>query len=958
MERNATLLIHMDKGLPPTAQEIQQDLESGKGEKQARGLKMLISLLLNGEALPDLLMSVIRYCVNSQDKEVLKLCMLYFECCNKFQDDGTLRPEMILVCNALLQNLRHPNEYIRSYTLRFLCRVKEAEIIEPLIAAAKENLEHRQAVVRKAAVMAVYTVYKNFGEDLMPDADELIEKFLQNETDMGARRNAFLMLYQCSQEKAIDYFAQNVESVQKFGDGFQLVILELTRKVCRADPSQKSRFIKVIFQLLQSPSSAVCYESAWTLVSLSSAPTAVRAAASTYTQLLNAESDNNVKLIVLAKLEDMRHQHKKILQELLMDIMRALSSQNLDIRRKTLDISMELISPRNIHEVVLVLKKEILKTQSKDVDRMIAAEYRQMLIKAIHACAIRYANVADSVVHLLMEFLSSEGAIDVIHFVREIVETYEKMRRSVVNKLITCLPDIKTAEVYRVALWILGEYTETDKLRSDAMDVIYECFGEIPFIEAELAEKRKREREEEEEETKEQSVTQAMSAPSSRVTILPDGTYATQTALTSTIDDELISDSDPTLRKLMLNGNYLLGAAAVAALMKIVMRFSIAKGADNPEVKGMTVKLLTTCCAIIQAGKVAKGPMKMDKDSYERISFCMRALLDPAVQAEVQDVILNESRKVFRKFIEKGRKHAKENEADQANKVIIQPDELISFRQLKARKALGSTEIDLDDEASLNRAAGMGELMDFAEQLAHVYQLTGFSDPVYAETQITVHDYDIVLDILVINRTNQTMTNLTVELSTVGDLRLVERPQSYNIGPNDFRRFKANIKVSSTETGQIFGNIVYDSANSAHHTVINLNEIPIEIMDYIKPAACTDAEFRTMWAEFEWENKVAVNTLITDVNEFLDHIVAATNMKCLNYGSTAGTNSQTNFLAANLYARSVFSEDALLNISIQVIDGKLDGFIRIRSKLQNVALSLGDRVTFTQKSRDTLTGNP
>ena len=27
-------------------------------------------------------------------------------------------------------------------------------------------------------------------------------------------------------------------------------------------------------------------------------------------------------------------------------------------------------------------------------------------------------------------------------------------------------------------------------------------------------------------------------------------------------------------------------------------------------------------------------------------------------------------------------------------------------------------------------------------------------------------------------------------------------------------------------------------------------------MDYISPASCADVAFRTMWAEFEWENKV------------------------------------------------------------------------------------------------------
>ena len=42
-----------------------------------------------------------------------------------------------------------------------------------------------------------------------------------------------------------------------------------------------------------------------------------------------------------------------------------------------------------------------------------------------------------------------------------------------------------------------------------------------------------------------------------------------------------------------------------------------------------------------------------------------------------------------------------------------------------------------------------------------------------------------------------------------------------------------------------------------------LNNIHMDIMDYISPASCSDMSFRSMWAEFEWENKVAVNTDIT-----------------------------------------------------------------------------------------------
>lgn len=106
--------------------------------------------------------------------------------------------------------------------------------------------------------------------------------------------------------------------------------------------------------LLQSSSSAVVYECAVTLVSLSQAPSAIRAAANCYCQLLISQSDNNVKLIVLDRLQELKEKHRDVMQDVLMDILRALTSPNMDIRKKTLDISMELVTSRNIDEVVQV----------------------------------------------------------------------------------------------------------------------------------------------------------------------------------------------------------------------------------------------------------------------------------------------------------------------------------------------------------------------------------------------------------------------------------------------------------------------------------------------------------------------------------------------------------------------------------------------------------------------------
>lgn len=83
--------------------------------------------------------------------------------------------------------------------------------------------------------------------------------------------------------------------------------------------------------------------------------------------------------------------------------------------------------------------------------------------------------------------------------------------------------------------------------------------------------------------------------------------------------------------------------------------------------------------------------------------------------------------------------------------------------------------------------------------------------------------------------------------------------------------------------------------------------------------------------------QVAINTTITDVSEFLDHIVASTNMRCATPRSAL--EGECGFLAANLYAKSVFGEDALVNVSVEKQpDGKLAGYIRIRCVLTSLWL--------------------
>lgn len=107
------------------------------------------------------------------------------------------------------------------------------------------------------------------------------------------------------------------------------------------------------------------YDAAGTLITLSSAPSAVAAAAKCYIDLIIKESDNNVKLIVLDRLIRLKENpsNERVLQDLAMDVLRVLAAPDLEVREKTLQLTLDLVSGRNANEIVAFLKKELAKTR-------------------------------------------------------------------------------------------------------------------------------------------------------------------------------------------------------------------------------------------------------------------------------------------------------------------------------------------------------------------------------------------------------------------------------------------------------------------------------------------------------------------------------------------------------------------------------------------------------------------
>lgn len=463
-----------------------------------------------------------------------------------------------------------------------------------------------------------------------------------------------------------------------------------------------------------------------------------------------------------------------------------------------------------------------------------------------------------------MEFLgdsNNPAAVDVVSFVREVVEKFPRLRESILEKLLDTFSDMKSGKVFRGALWIIGEYCENIKEIDDAWKQIRHALGEIPLLASEQKLLDATEAADEEAEKKnDDNKSPVPSGGAAPRRILADGTYATESAYTESSSasqarlDAVKAAKKPPLRSLLLAGDYFLGTVLSTAITKLVLRYNtIATDAALANARKAEAMLIMT--SILRIGQSKFVAFEIDEDSYDRIMQDLR-VVGTADNKVIDTVYLQDTREVYSKQLQAEDKRLADAKAESEASVQVQVDDAIVFRQFSKKSGGAADEYDQD----LSRATGtLDDKDDLMSKLNRIVQLTGFSDKVYAEAVVNVHQYDILMDVLIVNQTNETLQNLTVEFATLGDLKLVDRPATHNLAPHSFLTVKAPIKVSSTETGVIFGNIVYDSHGSTENCVV-LNDIHIDIMDYINPAFCNETQFRSMWTEFEWENKVNVNT--------------------------------------------------------------------------------------------------
>ena len=555
-----------------------------------------------------------------------------------------------------------------------------------------------------------------------------------------------------SHQKALEYLSSTFDAVPNVDELLQLVEIEFIRKDAVVNTTNRARYLRLIFDLLEAGTSTVAYEAATALTALTSNPVAVKAAATKLLEICIKEADNNVKLIVLDKVETLR-QHEGVLDDsLTMEVLRVLASPDLDVRKKALGIALELVSSKNIDEVLLFLKHELVKTVDAQQEK--AEEYRQILIQTISHCAIQFPSTLDGAVETLVTFVAdtesskNAGANEVIGFLKEVCETVPKLRPVVLEKLVA-LSNVRSGKLQRGILWMLGEYCSPEKIR-DSWQRIRAGLGEIPILQSE----QRRLEDADEQEVPEEQINGHGPTKPAKTRLAADGTYQSESALTAKLETHKAAQDRPPLRQLLLDGDYYLATVLASALVKLVMRHS--ETSTQQEVtNALRSEAMLILVSIIRVGQSQFVKAPIDEDSVDRIMSSVHVLAEFSERTALKQALLDDTRQAFRAIVQVEEKKRAEKADSEKQKAAVGVDDLFSIRQLaKKSDGQGADEIGLD----LDQAMGADSASeDLTSKLSRVVQLTGFSDPVYAEAYVKVHQFDIVLDVLLVNQTTDTL---------------------------------------------------------------------------------------------------------------------------------------------------------------------------------------------------------
>ena len=921
-------------------------------------LKTVLGSMVNDDNYPeDLMINVIHHLTIVDDIKIKKMLFLFWEVIDKHKPDGTMKDEIILLCNGIRKDLDSPNEYIRGRTLRLLTKLPYKEILENVKAAVFDNIKHVHPYVRSNAIMCVLSFIDNFGVDIVPDSlpDDLKEIILKD-TDTATRRNAYVLYSRISPMESLSLTQEIMENneISELGDLFALCIVENLRKLNKIFPQKSSNFIHLLLELSVHKSHSVLFEIGSLLLEISSNPNVVSSAVNILCSLLHEERDNNTLIIILKKLYNIKNRHGEILQEQILTFANLINlNYAVELRNLSFKLIDELITESTITQVFDKFMNIFTQLNSVNESEF-TIELKSSMLKCMLKNIIKFPKIDKMYILFVLEknitfkidklFVYSQ-----ISTIKQLFTVYNKSEdensililNEMLKKIIKLFEEIDQYEIMETCIWILANYSKDVPLLQQSFDLILKNLGDLnfEFLEEEL--------------TLEKIDSDIINNDSAKRTvtktvILPDGTYGTVTEI---LDVKEIKKQKEFkyLRKFILETSFYFSANLVSALTNIIFKMNKLK---FDKFKIYYFNTLNIICAIL---KMNSKLIYKDPDNTNHIKMCLKFLLSN------NNTIYDEWNSYMQKYEKQLKLAQDQTKLEQELSNIKskdfknnQPDDFISFRHCKIydpdNPDLGEDESDMNlinkqnveiNDELFNTNSSSRESDNKKRRFVEV--LSGTEDPLFVEAEVNIYTYDLSIEFTIKNKSKNALQNVSLQLFVPKEFSIIEKPPIFTLEPNETVHVRSSVKFTKTINAYIFGQISFNNFKG-ENSFMHLSGLFIELLSTYKENI-SDLDFRKNWSDYTWEHNVMIVSRKKKFSECVNELIKGLNMTLVSPKTIEMINDEFPFMVCNLYAKTKLGENALVNLSVERSkDNKIIGSCFIRSKTKDFMTGLGEKI--------------
>lgn len=800
-----------------------------KSDKEKRiAMESVIVLMLNGTCEVDdqILMGIIQFVFPVQtDKLLKKMCFLFFEICNKTQGKNRkLKEEVFLICNALRNDLHHPNEYVRGAILRFLTRTEEKELIEPLVQSIFECLEHKNAYVRKNAIITVSSLYKK-KNSFFSDIPNTLSAILMKETDQKCQELLILFLIETKKESVALFVKREHKLFLTMNSALQTAIIRFLKKQSAEKETQS-----LLHYLTESTSRSVSYEATTALLLITKTPSVIKEGIKRLIGIVIEEKKNNIKLFVLEKLKEIQKNSPGYFGDLVSEFTSEMFCSDKKVSFQATDLVLKELKTSTAVCIIDYLSDETFKWKD--------SSSCELILSFICTCGIRFPIVTEKCIQLLVQQIKNKtNGLSAVKHLRTVAAHVPEVQELVESIVMTNILKIKDKE-------IIGSFVQILQRRKqnfhEVISVLICCLENILSV--------------------------------------PDSFS-------------------------FLEQNAVLLKKTAVCVWKLFLKAQKKNMETENKLKEKVLLILTRICQTCV--------LLSDKSIFDKAALAINMILKDEIPSEEE--LFEERKPTCLHLFKKQNKEQTENQ----NSV----DTPLDFEKKQLKNVEKSIRFGLK-----------------RKNKEDVYDLSGHTSNLFVEVQIIQKECEVILDFFIVNKTEKTVEDVFLELTTTDGLHFIE-PNVPFIFPKDFICIKKMLRIKEAKTVMIFPRISY---GKVEEIIQELQPIDLSVFRFITEESLNEKEFRKQWSVLEWENRIPVieeksKNLSVFVSDFLEY----TAFKRIDQSLLSD-----GFVSFNVSAKNNFGGFILGNVSLAISGESIIGDIRLRCSKEIVLKDIGKKLVW------------